>query len=594
MLKFFAILALVSLVVLPAQTASAAALTKVTISPEPQGALVAGYTYTARMETNKPQSTSWNSFIKYGPTRSGDQWNLASRKLFGYHSPQTNTLTFIVPENYPGPLVYIMVEGRFTPLTGDGLTQDTKVLGPFRVNYMKDITNLEAKANSDGTITLSWYNNTNMATHFEIVRVGPTSERTLIYYKPGANIGPMEFTDETTLEVEDETFIYFVKPILHDSFKRSLPDLQDNFKYVSRRVTAPKPPAFKLMPVIVPLGSFVLIGGDDESQPQEAPQDLINQLEDFRRRLGLDVFLGGPYGQGYPDAVALDPTFPAVDVIGVALDKTSLTLQVGESATLRATVSPGHATNKNVTWHTSNPLVATVNDSGRVTAQSGGTATITVITDDGGKTAEAVVIVEADEEGDDSEGVGQEGDAAQQDMQFNDIPAGHWATAEIAEAVSMGIIQGYPDGSFRPNGDVTRAEFATMLMRGIPVLPSTAPLTFTDSDTIGSWAVGHVQQAVARGIIQGYPDGTFRPNANITRAEMITMVVRAAGLAAVQGRQTSFADDAQIPDWAKGNVVAAQEAGFIFGGITDNRFAAGKNATRAESASSIIKMLKLR
>src|SRR5690606_15324122 len=106
-----------------------------------------------------------------------------------------------------------------------------------------------------------------------------------------------------------------------------------------------------------------------------------------------------------------DPTFPAVDVIGVALDKTSLTLQVGESATLRATVSPGHATNKNVTWHTSNPLVATVNDSGRVTAQSGGTATITVITDDGGKTAEAVVIVEADEEGDDSEGVGQEGDA---------------------------------------------------------------------------------------------------------------------------------------------------------------------------------------
>src|SRR5690606_28628745 len=65
----------------------------------------------------------------------------------------------------------------------------------------------------------------------------------------------------------------------------SQPDLQDNFKDVSRRVTAPKPPAFKLMPVIVPLGSFVLIGGDDESQPQEAPQDLINQLEDFRRRL---------------------------------------------------------------------------------------------------------------------------------------------------------------------------------------------------------------------------------------------------------------------------------------------------------------------
>ncbi|SHE28168.1 S-layer homology domain-containing protein [Desulfofundulus australicus DSM 11792] len=82
-----------------------------------------------------------------------------------------------------------------------------------------------------------------------------------------------------------------------------------------------------------------------------------------------------------------------IPVTGVTLDKTSLTMNVGESYQLKATVSPDNATNKNVTWSSSNPDVAAVDNTGKVTAVAAGTATITVKTVDGGKTATCVVTV---------------------------------------------------------------------------------------------------------------------------------------------------------------------------------------------------------
>ena len=82
-----------------------------------------------------------------------------------------------------------------------------------------------------------------------------------------------------------------------------------------------------------------------------------------------------------------------VSVTGVTLNKTSLTLNKGASETLTATVSPSNATNKSVTWSSSNTSVATVDSNGKVTAVSAGTATVTVKTNDGGKTATCAVTV---------------------------------------------------------------------------------------------------------------------------------------------------------------------------------------------------------
>lgn len=90
-----------------------------------------------------------------------------------------------------------------------------------------------------------------------------------------------------------------------------------------------------------------------------------------------------------------EPTPPAVTVTGVTLNKTDLMLEIGGSETLTATVAPADATNKNVTWKSSDATVATVDDNGKVTGVAAGEATITVTTEEGGKTATCRVTVSA-------------------------------------------------------------------------------------------------------------------------------------------------------------------------------------------------------
>ncbi|MBB6674566.1 S-layer homology domain-containing protein [Cohnella nanjingensis] len=89
------------------------------------------------------------------------------------------------------------------------------------------------------------------------------------------------------------------------------------------------------------------------------------------------------------------------------------------------------------------------------------------------------------------------------------------------------IVTGYPDGTFKPNDRVSRAEFAVMLMYMLKPQTEGTALTLTDTSKIGAWAKKAVAQAVQAGIISGYPDGSFRPDADITRAEMAVMIARA-------------------------------------------------------------------
>ena len=93
---------------------------------------------------------------------------------------------------------------------------------------------------------------------------------------------------------------------------------------------------------------------------------------------------------------------------GVTLNKTTLTLKVGASETLTATIAPTNASNKNVTWASSNATIATVDASGKVTGVAKGTATITVTTEDGGKTATCTVTVKDDQASIDYGGYGPE------------------------------------------------------------------------------------------------------------------------------------------------------------------------------------------
>ncbi|MEC0240101.1 discoidin domain-containing protein [Paenibacillus dokdonensis] len=181
-------------------------------------------------------------------------------------------------------------------------------------------------------------------------------------------------------------------------------------------------------------------------------------------------------------------------------------------------------------------------------------------------------------------------EAAQPDsVTFTDT-ARHWASVDIVKAVQLGIVTGYPDGMFRPDGKVTRAEFAAMLARALKLQGSGSNVTFKDAVAIGDWARMPIAQAVEAGIVNGYEDGTFRPNAFIQRDEMVTMIARALKLESSEGgkAKTAFADDTSIPAWAKNAIQAAALQGLIQG-RSGNLFAADETSTRAEAVTIMLK-----
>ncbi|MFC5469163.1 S-layer homology domain-containing protein [Cohnella suwonensis] len=175
------------------------------------------------------------------------------------------------------------------------------------------------------------------------------------------------------------------------------------------------------------------------------------------------------------------------------------------------------------------------------------------------------------------------------DIRFGDI-GGHWAESDIIKAASAGIVNGYADGTFMPGKTVTRAEFAVMLANALkPAATGTAP-AFADSTAIPSWARQAVALAAQAGIVTGDQSGRFRPNAPITRAEMAVMLANSLKLKLDLGAVTGFADDKDIPSWAKGAVAAAKESG-LMQGKGAGAFAPAGVTTRAEAVTALMKAL---
>lgn len=114
----------------------------------------------------------------------------------------------------------------------------------------------------------------------------------------------------------------------------------------------------------------------------------------------------------------------------------------------------------------------------------------------------------------------------QQENPFTDVPATHWAAKEILIARQAGIISGYNDGTFKPDNQVTRAEIAAMLDRAFILEGQQQPMVFKDVDK-GFWAKGHIDNLAKSGVTAGYSDGTFKPANPATRAEVATFISRA-------------------------------------------------------------------
>ena len=180
------------------------------------------------------------------------------------------------------------------------------------------------------------------------------------------------------------------------------------------------------------------------------------------------------------------------------------------------------------------------------------------------------------------------------DKSFNDVTQ-DWAVEAIKALAARNVINGVGDGNFDPENVVTRAQFVKMITAMFDVMDYSAVGTFTDVAN-DAWYAPYVATAQKLGITLGYEDGTFRPDASITREEMCAMLYRAADVLSVQvtatTSETTFNDDAAISDYAKSAIYAMQRADIIHG-VGDNRFDPQGISTRAQAAVAIYNMFKV-
>lgn len=127
-----------------------------------------------------------------------------------------------------------------------------------------------------------------------------------------------------------------------------------------------------------------------------------------------------------------------------------------------------------------------------------------------------------------------------------------WYNAVINAVVKAGYMKGYPDGSFKPDKPITRAEFATMLSHFMSAKTASNPFT----DTNGNWAKEAIDKAYAQGIIKGYEDNTFRPAADVSRAEAVAMVNRTFNIKKAGDVKNPFTDISPS-HWAYDDILAA-------------------------------------
>ena len=167
---------------------------------------------------------------------------------------------------------------------------------------------------------------------------------------------------------------------------------------------------------------------------------------------------------------------------------------------------------------------------------------------------------------------------------FNDI-ASHWARTFIERLADMGIISGFPDGSFKPDATLTRAQHAAMLMKAFELTPIREATGFSDVAT-DFWGKEAIEKANRAGFLSGYPDKTFRPNQNLTRSQAIVSLVNGLKLTGGTPANLSvYTDRVQIPSFATNAMITATELNMVVNYPKKEVFNPLKDVTRAEIAA---------
>ncbi|MFX3646292.1 MAG: S-layer homology domain-containing protein [Paenibacillus sp.] len=180
---------------------------------------------------------------------------------------------------------------------------------------------------------------------------------------------------------------------------------------------------------------------------------------------------------------------------------------------------------------------------------------------------------------------------------FTDV-AQHWAETEVNDMGSRMVIEGITGTTFEPNRGVTRAEFAAIMVRGLGLKPGEQVNSFQDVNG-SEWYADAVNTATSYGLIDGYEDGTFRPQTQITRQEAMAVIARAMSVTGMETATSAanvqqwsdYADAEQVAVWAKEAVASSISTGLVSGRGKDT-IAPNQSITRAETAVIIRRLLQ--
>ena len=176
---------------------------------------------------------------------------------------------------------------------------------------------------------------------------------------------------------------------------------------------------------------------------------------------------------------------------------------------------------------------------------------------------------------------------------FPDVPNGYWASCEIDKLATNDVVVGYPDRLFKPSRNISRAEFATMLVKGLDkdMYSCTPEKLFSDVPE-NHWANSAITVAVHQDLLKGYPNGTFQPNHNVTRAEALCALskgVKCPEMDKCKAQEilSKYCDGNTVPEWAQIPIAIALDKGALNNSPNPDKIAPFKDATRADIAAML-------
>jgi hypothetical protein len=173
---------------------------------------------------------------------------------------------------------------------------------------------------------------------------------------------------------------------------------------------------------------------------------------------------------------------------------------------------------------------------------------------------------------------------------FGDVN-GHWAEPFIMGLYNKGLINGLPDGTFNPDGLMTRSQYASLIAKAINPPEKRAGTNFPDVPP-DFWGYAAIQKAYKGGFLSGFPDYSFRPNQNIQRVQILLSLVNGLGLSGGDASALNkYTDKNSIPNYAQGIVATATVKSLVVNYPNKTELNPNRDATRAEVAAMVYQAL---